>query len=284
MADPQIAFEMDRAGRLDFDAWVLALAAASGGDLDPQLLARTARCIWWDFDAPVGPAGRMRAVTLYDRAGAETATLWPDPATVLPDPPPPPGPAAGWHAIDAPWATLWAPPGFVGGDPAGDGPAAAATLQSRGADWAAWSNDWLTPAAAMYTQYHGVLAALLFLADVGAPSLDEAAYGLLIRQELDDAHRDITLQWRTEDLTQRMNVHGSQVESVAYGAVAGRPGSRIVCEAPAGFRNGPRRVHIVQYVFMEPPYTLTLNLTLPSAAPDRLGEADRIATTLVFKG
>ena len=76
----------------------------------------------------------------------------------------------------------------------------------------------------------------------------------------------------------------SLVESVAYGTFAGRPASRIVAESRAGFPHGPRGIHIVQYVFMHPPYTCSLDFTVPSAAPQRLGEADRCAATFVFKG
>jgi hypothetical protein len=136
----------------------------------------------------------------------------------------------------------------------------------------------------MYQPSGGQLAALLFAVDAGAATLEEASYCVLLRQELDAQHQGMTLGWRTDDLARRMGEHGAVVESAVYGSLAGRPAARIVAESPAGIRNGPRRIHVVQYVFMAPPGTYSLNFTLPSASPQRLGEADRMAATFRFKG
>lgn len=282
-AEIQPAGDLWRARCLDFDARVLGFAAAAGEDLDETLLARAARCVCWDVDPAAAPDERTRAASLFDHAGAELRTLWADPSASLAPQAPAPTPAA-WRLLDAPWAAIAAPPGFVGGAPETEGPGALAAMQARGPDWAAWAEEWFTPMTGLYASSRGQLAALLFAVDLGAASLDDAGYCALIRQELDARHRGITLEWRTDDLAGRMGTHGSAVESVAYGTLAGRPASRIVAESPAGFPHGPRRVHIVQYVFMVPPSTYTLSFTLPSAAPEGLGQADRIAATFAFKG
>jgi hypothetical protein len=250
------------------------------------VLARAVRCVCWDFDAAALPDGRTRAASLHDRAGAELCTLWLDP-TALPaagDELPPAPPPAGWVQLDAPWAAIAAPPGWTGGEPESAGPAAAAALQGRGPDWAAWAGEWFTPMTAMYATSRGQVAALLFAVDVSAASLDEAAYFILLRQELDAQHQGITLEWRTDDLARRMGDHGAVVESVARGTLDGRPVARIVAESPAGIAHGPRRIHVVQYVFMAPTGAYSLNFTLPSASPARLGEADRMAASFRFKG
>ena len=119
---------------------------------------------------------------------------------------------------------------------------------------------------------------------MGAATLDEAAYCVLLRQELDAQQQGMTLEWRTDDLARRMGEHGAVVESVVYGSLAGRPVARIVAESPTGIRNGPRRIHVVQHVFMAAPGTYSLNFTLPSASAERLGEADRMAASFRFKG
>lgn len=283
MTDATIGLDLTRAGCLDFDARVLALAAAAAETLDPAVLARAARCVGWDFDPATTGESQRHAASLYDRAGTELTTFYLA-LGARAEPPTPPAAPAGWSVLDAPWAAISAPPGFVGGEPERDGPAAVAALQARGADWAAWADEWFTPAAGMYVGSNGQLAALLFFADAGATTLDDAACGLLVRQELDKPHRDITLEWRTDDLTRRMGAQGSRVESVVYGVVAGRPGSRIVAETPSAFNRGPRQVHIAQYVFMAPPHSCSLSFTLPAAGPERLGEADRMAATFVYRG
>jgi len=260
---------------------VLTALAGSGGP-GAEVLAAAARCIRWDF--PAAADGRRRAFSLYDRDGTPIHTSWEGPETLLREegdaaaaPPP------DWLWLDAPWASMAAPPGWMGGAPEAAGPVAAAAMQARGADWTAWAADWFTPMTTMYASSHGQLAALLFAVDLGAGSLDDAAYSILVRQELDAAHRDVTLEWRTDDLARRLRETGL-VESVAYGTLSGRPASRIVAESRAGFPHGPRGIHIVQYVFMSPPYTCSLDFTVPSAASQRLGEADRCAATFVFKG
>lgn len=275
--------DMWRARYLDFDARVLAVLGAAG-DPGADTLARAARCICWDFPAASSEQTR-RALTLYGRDGRQVHTVWTGPdAALLEDgaaaaPPPPPG----WDPVDAPWATMAVPQGWMGGAPETAGAAAAAALQVRGPDWAAWAGEWLAPLTTMYASSRGQLAALLFAVDAGAATLDDAVYGVLLRQELDAAHSAITLQGRTDDLARRLGETGL-IESVAYGRLAGRPASRIVAETRAGFPHGPRGIHIVQYVFMQPPYTCSLDFTVPSAAPDSLGLADRCAATFVFKG
>jgi hypothetical protein len=175
------------------------------------------------------------------------------------------------------------PSGWVGGAPESAGAAATATLQARGPDWTAWAGEWLAPLTTLYASSRGQLAALLFAVDAGAATLDDAAYSVLLRQELDAAHSGMSLEQRTDDLARRVGDTGL-LESVAYGRLAGRPAARIVAETRAGFPHGPRGIHIVQYVFMQPPYTCSLDFTVPSAASDGLGLADRCAATFVFKG
>ena len=284
MAEPRNIFDFTRAERLDFDARALAIAAASGGELDDRVLAWATRCAGWDYDDAAGPGGLSRAATLYDLWGRVLTTLWIDKTALLPEPPPAAGPAPGWRPVEAPWASLWAPASYIGGEPESVGPAALGALQARGPDWLEWGNEWLSPATASYTMTRGMNAALLFLAETGAASLDQAGYAILMRQQLDAAHAGITLEWRTNDLAQRIQAHGARVESVAYGTVTGRPGSRIVSESQTGHRLGPPRLYNVNYTFMAAPATCSLMFTLPSADGGRLGEADRIAATFAFRG
>jgi hypothetical protein len=282
-AAPAVAQDLWRAQCLDFDARVLA--ALGGAEApDTGVLASAARCVCWDFPA-AATEERRRAFTLYDRDGREVYTVWAGADAALPEPGAPaaaPAPA-GWILLDAPWASLTAPAGWMGGAPESAGQAALAAMQARGPDWQAWAGEWFSPMSTAYATSRGQLAALLFGVDVGAASLDDAAYVVFMRQELDAGHRDVTLQWRTDDLARRMAASGL-VESVAYGPLGGWQASRIVAASQAGFAHGPRGLHIVEYVFVDSPYTYSLAFTLPSASPSRLGEADRCAATFVFKG
>ena len=281
-ASPVMAQDLWRARCLDFDARVLA-ALAGPGEPGADDLARTARCICWDF--PAALEAQRRAITLYDRDGSPVHTAWTGPDAALPgegEAPAPPAPAA-WIFADAPWASMAIPPGWIGGAPEAMGGVAASQLQARGPDWATWAGEWLAPVTTMYATTAGRQAALLFAVDVAAPTLDDAACCVLVREELGAAQQGATLEWRTDDVARRLSTSGL-IESVAYGTIAGRPASRVVAESRAGIPHGPWGIHVVSYVFLALPYACALEFTVPSAALHRLGEADRCASTLVFKG
>ncbi len=281
-AAPAMAQDLWRAQCLDFDARVLA-ALAGPGEPGTGDLAQTARCICWDF--PAAPEGQRRAITLYDRDGRPVHTAWTGPDAALPaegQAPVPRAPAA-WIFADAPWASMAVPPGWAGGAPETSGALAEAQLQARGPDWTAWTGEWLAPLKTMYATTAGRKAALLFAVDVAAATLDDLACCVLLREELDATQQGATLEWRTDDQARRLGTTGL-IESVAYGTFAGRPGSRIVAESRAAIPHGPWAIYVVSYVFLSLPYACSLEFTVPSAALHRLGEADRCASTFVFKG
>ncbi len=231
-----IVQDLWRAQCLDFDARVLAALGAAG---DPGRRRPRPGGALHLLGLPGRGAGRDRRRAVHavrPRRRRRSTPCGPDPTRPCrraerrrPRRRPP-----GWTRLDAPWAAMAVPPGWVGGAPetAAVRPRPAA-LQARGPDWAAWAGEWLTPAdRRMYANSGGQLAALLFAADAGAASLDDAAYAVLAPP---GARRARTAASRCSGAPTTSRAAWAQtglIESVAYGTLAGRPASRIVAETP----------------------------------------------------